>query len=226
MLRELALGFIITVSLIESISPQQGMDRSRIGATETLSLSTSARRQVAPWNMDQGAANSLLPMPEASRARIEIQQKPARAASLLPLKLSDQYENAATSTAASEDTAGQSTLSQRIPESVAIRYVANGGSDANDGLSWSTAKHTIYGALVSLPSGGPDMAGSGTVYVGPTASANPTPGAGIWLMASSDPNYSRPPTGWLKCNGCELNIIGIANSENRNALQGPGRKGQ
>jgi len=213
MLREFALGLIITVSLIGSILTQHGWDGSGIGATVTPFLSTSARRQAAPWNLDQGAANSLLPMPEAGSARIEMQQKRESAPSFLPSKLRDQYENAGTyRIAESEDTAGQSTVTPRIPETIAIRYVANGGSDANDGLSWGTAKHTIYGALVSLPGGGTNTAGSGTVYVGPASSANPTEGAGIWLMASSDPNYSSPPTGWLKCNGCELNIIGIANS--------------
>jgi hypothetical protein len=213
MLKKFAVGLIVTVPMIGSIFTQRGWDGSRIGSTVTPFLSTSAQRQVAPWNTDQGAANSLLPMPESGRARIEMQHKPEPAPSLLPLKLHDQYENPGTyRIAASEDTAGQSAVTPRIPETVAIRYVANGGSDANDGLSWGTAKHTIYGALVSLPGGGTNTAGSGTVYVGPASSANPTAGAGIWLMASSDPNYSSPPMGWLKCNGCELNIIGVANS--------------
>jgi len=140
MLREFALGLIITVSLIGSILTQHGWDGSGIGATVTPFLSTSARRQAAPWNLDQGAANSLLPMPEAGSARIEMQQKRESAPSFLPSKLRDQYENAGTyRIAESEDTAGQSTVTPRIPETIAIRYVANGGSDANDGLSWGTA---------------------------------------------------------------------------------------
>ena len=55
----------------------------------------------------------------------------------------------------------------RMSKTIAIRYVSDAGSDANDGLSWSTSKRTIYGALVSLPGGGTNMAGSGTIYVGP-----------------------------------------------------------
>ena len=114
--------------------------------------------------------------------------------------------------APSEGTTGQRTVTPRMPESVAIRYVSNGGSDADDGLSWGTAKHTIYGALVSLPGGGTNTAGSGTVYVGPASSANPTANAGVWLMGPNDPNYSSPPTGWLKCpnNTCLPTIIGVA----------------
>ena len=91
--------------------------------------------------------------------------------------------------------------------------VSNGGSDADDGLSWGTAKHTIYGALVSLPGGGTKTAGSGTVYVGVASAANPETDAGIWLMGPNDPNYASPPAGWLKgAGGCTvINIIGIGN---------------
>jgi hypothetical protein len=208
-----AFGLVIILLLIGSVRTQYGWGGSGIAARLTPFLSISARRQVAPWNMDEGAADSLLPTPEAGSARVEMQKNREPAPSFLPLKLRDQYENAWTyRIAASEFNATQSTVIPRIPESVAIRYVANGGSDANDGLLWGTAKHTIYGALVSLPGGGTNTAGSGTVYVGPASSANPTAGAGIWLMASSDPNYSSPPRGWLKCSGCELNVIGVANS--------------
>src|SRR4029077_880827 len=44
------------------------------------------------------------------------------------------------------------------------------------------------------------------------SSANPIANAGIWLMSTADPNYSSPPAGWLKCNGCIGQIIGISNS--------------
>ena len=40
---------------------------------------------------------------------------------------------------------------------------------------------------------------SGTIYVGPGATASPTPNGGIWLMGPIDPNYASPPAGWLKC---------------------------
>jgi hypothetical protein len=106
----------------------------------------------------------------------------------------------------------QREVTPRVPETIAIRYVSNGGDDADDGLSWGTAKHTIYGALISLPGGATNTAGSGTVYVGNASSASFRTNAGIWLMGPKDPNYANPPTGWLKCNNCSVNVIGIANS--------------
>lgn len=101
----------------------------------------------------------------------------------------------------------------RVQEIVGLQFVTKGGSDTNDGLSWGTAKRTIYGALASLPGGGSDTAGSGTIYVGPGAAINPTPRAGVWLMSAHDPNYNKPPAGWLKCpsGSCNLNIVGMGN---------------
>ena len=101
-----------------------------------------------------------------------------------------------------------------MPETIAIRCVSNSGSDADDGMSWGTAKHTVYGALVSLPGGGTNTVGNGTVCVGQGASANPTSGAEIWLMGPNDPNYSSPPKGWLKGRGgsTAINIIGVGNA--------------
>jgi len=95
----------------------------------------------------------------------------------------------------------------------AIRYVSGTGRDSNDGLSWGSSKATVFAALVSLPGGnevGP-FSGSGTVYVAPGSALNPTANAGIWFMAPHDPNYANPPVGWLKCNGCTINIIGLGN---------------
>jgi len=96
-------------------------------------------------------------------------------------------------------------------QQAAIRYVSGTGRDSNDGLSWASSKTTVFAALVSLPGGnvvGP-FAGSGTVYVAPGSALNPTTNAGIWFMAPHDPNYANPPAGWLKCNGCTVNIIGL-----------------
>ena len=121
----------------------------------------------------------------------------------------DQRENPRV--AASEGSLAQKTVEPITPESISVRYVYNGGSDANDGLSWRTAKRTIYGALVSLPGGGRNEVGSGTVYVGPATLANPTVNAGIWLMGANDPNYINPAAGWLKCGSCTVNIIGFPN---------------
>ncbi len=99
-------------------------------------------------------------------------------------------------------------------QQVAIRYVSGAGTDSNDGLSWRSSKATVFAALVSLPGGnviGP-FSGSGTVYVAPGSALNPTANAGIWFMAPHDPNYANPPAGWLKCNGCTVNIVGLGDS--------------
>jgi hypothetical protein len=105
----------------------------------------------------------------------------------------------------------QKTVAAGVKDSVALRYVSGSGNDANDGLSWANSKHTIYGALTSLPGGSNFIAGSGTIYVAPGSLANPNTNTGIWLMGRADPNYNNPPVGWLKCNGCTTNIVGIPN---------------
>ena len=199
MLRVIAFGLISTLCLIGSICTQYECYRS--GSTVRLALFslTRIRHQVAPWNVGHGAANSLLAMPSSSRVPVESPQKPEPATRFLPLEgLMEQRE-----------------VTPRVPETIAIRYVSNGGNDADDGMSWGTAKHTIYGALVSLPGGSTKTAGSGTIYVGNASSANPEKNAGIWLMGPNDPNYASPPAGWLKCpvtGGCVVNIIGIGNA--------------
>jgi len=69
-------------------------------------------------------------------------------------------------------------------------YATSEGNDANDGLSWGSAKLTIMAAYDALPALG------GTIFIGPNVSATSTLGQGIWLMGSSDPNYASPPAGW------------------------------
>jgi hypothetical protein len=96
-----------------------------------------------------------------------------------------------------------------------IRYVTPEGNDSNDGLSFGSAKATVYNAICSLPGGtcGSQITGQGTVYIVSGSSANPTANAGIWLMGSNDPNFSSPPPGWLKyCSQCTLDLIGITNT--------------
>jgi hypothetical protein len=210
MLKEFSFGLIVILSLIGSIPIQYGWERTGIAATVIRFLSTDAQRQAAPCNVGQGAVKNQLAMPGSSCGSIETRQKQVFAPGSLHSELDDQQENAGTNRlAASEGAAG------RMPENLAIQYVSNVGSDANDGLTWGTAKHTIYGALIALPGGGTNKAGSGTVYVGPASAANPTANAGIWLMGPADPNFASPPTGWLKCtlspNTCIINIIGVPN---------------
>ena len=94
----------------------------------------------------------------------------------------------------------QSDSGASLTHNKAIMYVSSSGSDSNNGLSWGTAKRTIYGALEALPGGAeaPPTAGSGTVYLSDGASANPIANAGIWLMNIGDPRYAAPPKGWLR----------------------------
>jgi len=91
------------------------------------------------------------------------------------------------------------------------QYVSLYGNDANDGYTWQSAKKTVYAALLTLPGAGALQSGYGTVFVGDGAFANPTAGAGIWLMGPNDPNYASPPAGWLRApaGGQGLHIIGV-----------------
>lgn len=99
----------------------------------------------------------------------------------------------------------------------AVQYVTPEGNDANDGLSWGTAKYTVFAACEALPGGAasPATCGHGTVYFTDASHANPTAGAGFWLLGFSDPNYATPPAGWLRfVGGSALDLIGIATKGN------------
>jgi hypothetical protein len=98
-----------------------------------------------------------------------------------------------------------------------ILYVSAVGNDGNDGLSWGTAKKTIYEALLSLPNAVqvPPTAGSGTIYV-TGGFTSPFVNGGIWLMGPADPNYANPPAGWLRvtnAGGTSINIVGVPNNQ-------------
>jgi hypothetical protein len=91
----------------------------------------------------------------------------------------------------------------------------SGCSDSNDGKSWGSAMLTVDNAICLLPGGNcsASQAGSGTVYFtsGSQACAASS-SAGIWIMGASDPNYSSPPTCWLKQPGSgapSLSVIGV-----------------
>jgi hypothetical protein len=97
----------------------------------------------------------------------------------------------------------------------AIQYVSKSGSDANDGLSWGTAKNSIFAALQALPGGStsPPTAGRGTVYFGGGVT-HPKPLCGIWIMGPTDPNFASPPSCWLRENNSGavgINIVGVPN---------------
>jgi hypothetical protein len=98
-----------------------------------------------------------------------------------------------------------------------IQYVSATGNDANDGLSWGSAKKSVYAALQALPSGStsPPTAGAGTIYIS-SGNFSPFANTGIWLMGPSDPNYASPPTGWLRVSnnaGQGINIVGVPNAQ-------------
>jgi hypothetical protein len=98
-----------------------------------------------------------------------------------------------------------------------IQYVSLTGSDRNDGLSWGTAKNSVFAALEALPGGStnPPTAGNGTVYFS-SGVTHPTPNCGIWLMGPHDPNYAKPPSCWLRVTnggGNGINIVGIPNQQ-------------
>lgn len=85
-----------------------------------------------------------------------------------------------------------------------VEYVSSRGSDSNDGLTWGTAKLTVYAALEALPGGAtsPPTAGSGVVEIAGTVSyGGPASNGGLWLFGSGDPNFSAGLSGWLGYTG-------------------------
>ena len=88
--------------------------------------------------------------------------------------------------------------------------MSNAGNDGNDGLSWGTARKTVFAALQALPNGS-----TSTVYMS-GGNLHPSPNTGVWLMGPSDPNYSSPPAGWLpvaNVGGQGISIIGVPNNQ-------------
>jgi hypothetical protein len=83
-----------------------------------------------------------------------------------------------------------------------ICYAAPWGNDLNDGFSSRSAKADVMGCYDSLPSEG------GIIYVQNNTPATPVPGQGLWIMGSTDPNYSRPPVGWRRAK-TGVDIIGL-----------------
>ena len=205
MLKVIAVGLITSVCLIGSTRAQSQCQKFGATATVPPFLSNCSWHEIA--DLGEYSANKLSVMPAGLGT--EMPQESELARSFFSVELPEQH-GGANSTIESESSTEQRMTVPRLLEAVAIRYVSNSGSDADDGLSWGSAKHTIYAALVSLPGGGAKIAGSGTIYVSNPSLANPTPNAGIWLMGPKDPHYASPPPGWLKCHGCTVNIIGVA----------------
>lgn len=90
-----------------------------------------------------------------------------------------------------------------------VRYVSANGNDTNDGLSWGTAKATVYAAYNALPSGGGTIDIAGSVSVGNPLSAND----GLYIMGSNDPQWNSGATitGWLAVKSVDF-ICAVPNS--------------
>ncbi len=108
----------------------------------------------------------------------------------------------------------------------AVEYVTPSGNDANDGLSWKTAKGTIYAALKALPGGDATHAGAGAIFVSSSGGVSvpvggPMGSQGIWIMGPADPNFASPPAGWLKETGA-LSIVSVGGTgSGANSPAGP-----
>lgn len=72
-----------------------------------------------------------------------------------------------------------------------VRYAHPEGNNANDGLTWGTAKKDVLAAYDALPtSGGVIHIGSGVFW----DSVNTD--RGFWIVGGNDPSFASPPTGW------------------------------
>jgi hypothetical protein len=88
----------------------------------------------------------------------------------------------------------------------AVLYVSPNGSDSSDGLSWGSAKKTLYAAVAAVEN---STVAGGTLYVAAnTACGGPVSGQGLWLIGDNDPNHSSPPSGWIYADW-PLRIIGV-----------------
>jgi hypothetical protein len=88
----------------------------------------------------------------------------------------------------------------------AVLYVSPNGSDSNDGLSWGSAKQTLYAAVSAVENA---TVGGGTLYVAAnTACGGPVAGQGLWLVGDNDSAHTSPPSGWIYAEW-PLRIIGV-----------------
>lgn len=72
-----------------------------------------------------------------------------------------------------------------------VQYAHPDGNDANDGMTWGTAKQTILAAYDAGPSTGVHIKIAHGTKVGGEVTNQ-----GIWLMGSGDSQFSSPPSGW------------------------------
>jgi hypothetical protein len=88
----------------------------------------------------------------------------------------------------------------------AVIYVSPNGNDSADGLSWGSAKQTLYAAVSAVENA---TVGGGTIYVAAnTACGGPVSGQGLWLIGDNDSAHTSPPSGWIYAEW-PLRIIGV-----------------
>lgn len=126
-----------------------------------------------------------------------------------PISISGGAQNISTTLNSVAPILGPSTgTGSLLPSTISLKpslpldpaqYVSANGNDGNDGLSWGTAKLTVYAALQALPGGSSTQVGTGTIYLSGTVNyGGPAANQGMWIMGGSDPNFGSPPLGWLK----------------------------
>ncbi len=99
------------------------------------------------------------------------------------------------------------TVATEAKNTDALLYVSPNGSDSNDGLSWGSAKQTLYAAVSELEQ--QSGASGGTIYVAANSSCGgPVAGQGLWLVGGLDPTYTNPPSGWIVAYH-PLRIVGV-----------------
>jgi hypothetical protein len=96
---------------------------------------------------------------------------------------------------------GQSDHALKPAKGEPIQFVSRTGNNSNDGLSWGSAKATIYAAWNALPIAGCNFgpACGGTIYISDNVAwGGPVSGQGLRIIGGHDPNFGSPPPGWVK----------------------------
>jgi hypothetical protein len=86
----------------------------------------------------------------------------------------------------------------------AVRYAKPDGDNANDGLTWDSAKKDVVSAYDALPAAG------GTIYMATgTYADSVNTDRGLWLLNAQDPGYNggSPAGGWRV--GKPIHLIGV-----------------
>jgi len=94
-----------------------------------------------------------------------------------------------------------------------IRYASSEGANAQDGLTWGTAKKDILGAYDALPA-----AGGKIFYAGGTYADSVNTDRGLWIVGPNSANYASPPTGWRQQK--QLTLIGVGSDYQANMHAG------